>query len=470
MSELSAQLVAANDLPGPDFHDLVEFLAQRPADLAVLHTATGKGPSVIAWQSALTIELTSAGELRCLPAADMPTLQIPAGSGEHLLAALDRMRESVKFRGISNDLIGAWIGHIGYDIARLTEVLPARAADDTHWPLLRWSIYDFYLQLTGAGTWAAYTYEWNVARNDSAAQRLARIRELLASAAAERRAAVRPPVSQLIAATGHGNFLAAIGRAKEYIAAGDIYQANLAQRWTIHTDAAPAAVYRRLCQASPADYSAFLKFGKYAAISASPELLLERQGPHLTTRPIKGTRPRDLADKVRDAAQADALLHSEKDQAELAMIVDLLRNDLGRVAAFGSVKVTEPRMLERLPTLWHTVAEITAELAPGSSWAALIAALCPGGSVTGAPKIRAIEIIDELECHRRGLYCGSIGYISTGSSAALNIAIRTIQMMGQTAHVWAGGGIVADSDPELEYQESLHKAAAMFRALGLKEP
>lgn len=290
---------------------------------------------------------------------------------------------------------------------------------------------------------------------------------------------------KILAATDAAEFERAVLAVKQYIAAGDIYQANLAGRWAIQTEAAATVIFRRLCEFSPANYSAFLRFADAEAegggrhvLSASPELFLTVAGGKVMTRPIKGTRPRDRSDGVRDIARREELLKSEKDRAELAMIVDLLRNDLGRVCRFGSVRVTEARGIEQHPTLWHTAATIAGELRGDAGIAGVLAALCPGGSITGAPKIRAMQIIEELEKTRRGLYCGNIGVIGPPPAAsaggqcpfmAFNIAIRTIQMNGQTAYVHAGAGIVADSDPARERQETLDKAAALLRALGVQE-
>jgi para-aminobenzoate synthetase component 1 len=387
---------------------------------------------------------------------------MPAEEG--MLQILDAICDYTHLTNTTDETRITWIGHIGYDIAQLTERLPKRAPDDYHAPLLRWSLYDFYFRRRTDGNWSVYTWNWKNESSEAIKEREATARRLLAKGAIFRRpAGDSPPV--LIASTPREDFLAKIARAKEYIDAGDIYQVNLAQRWSIKTSDSAETIYRRLCHESPASYSALLKFGGKAIISASPELLLQRDGPWLRSRPIKGTRPR-MENATQDQAMAEELLASEKDKAELAMIVDLVRNDLGRVSEFGSVKVTKPRELEQLPTVWHTVAQIESRFDSVHRFHEIIAALCPGGSVTGAPKIRAMEIIDELESHRRGVYCGNIGYIAP-THATLNIAIRTIQMSGNIAHVWAGGGIVADSVPQLEYEETLHKAAAMFRALNL---
>ncbi|MEM6393077.1 MAG: anthranilate synthase component I family protein [Planctomycetota bacterium] len=261
---------------------------------------------------------------------------------------------------------------------------------------------------------------------------------------------------------------AAVAAALDYIAAGDIFQVNLAQRFTADCQGSPRDLLVRLARTHPAWYAAHLELPcaksdpQRTLVSASPELFLELNDKgHVTTRPIKGTRPAD--------APADQLRDSLKDQAELNMIVDLLRNDLGRVARFGSVRVSQPRTIESHPTVHHAVATVNAQLRPGLGLVDLLRATFPGGSITGAPKIRAMQIIDELEPVRRGPYCGAVGLID-GPNAWLNITIRTAlieqdPMKRGTLDFSVGGGIVADSDPAAEQQECLDKAAALLDVL-----
>lgn len=259
-------------------------------------------------------------------------------------------------------------------------------------------------------------------------------------------------------------FEAAVQHVREYIAAGDVYQVNLAQRFACDLPCAPDELYRRLRARTPAPYGAFLNFPEQQIASASPELFLELRGRRLVTRPIKGTRPRGRTGP-EDAALAEELLQSEKDRAELLMIVDLERNDLGRVCGPGSVRVDELRALEEHPTVWHTVAEISGELADGADAIDAILAAFPGGSITGAPKVRAMQIIAELERTRRGVYTGAIGYLGFDGDVALNIAIRTIVCREGRATYHVGGGMVWDSDPASEYEETLAKGRALYDAL-----
>ena len=220
---------------------------------------------------------------------------------------------------------------------------------------------------------------------------------------------------------------------------------------------------------NPSSHAALLPWDGAAIVSASPELFLDLRDGRAVTRPIKGTRPR-TGDAPLDAIHRRQLGQSDKERAELAMIVDLMRNDLGRVCAFGSIRVTDPGRIEQHPTVFHRVATIEGMLSPGRDWLDLLRASFPGGSVTGAPKIRAMQIIDEIEETPRGVYCGSIGWIGLDGSMSMNIAIRTMLQTRSKVHIYAGGAIVADSEPEQEYEEMLAKASGMFRALNCESP
>lgn len=250
----------------------------------------------------------------------------------------------------------------------------------------------------------------------------------------------------------------------DFIAAGDVYQVNIAQRFTLQTELDPLALYVRMRRISPSFYGAFLPWDDAAVLSASPELFLELRGGQVITRPIKGTRPRGR-DVVEDARLRRELRTSDKDRAELAMIVDLLRNDLGRVAEFGSVRVVEPSEIEIHPTVFHGVATVAATLAAGRTWLDLLRATFPGGSVTGAPKTRAMQLIREIEPVAREVYCGAVGLVGIDDSLSLNLPIRTLVRCGSRVDLFAGSGIVADSSPEGEWQEVLAKAAGLLHAV-----
>ncbi len=260
----------------------------------------------------------------------------------------------------------------------------------------------------------------------------------------------------------------AVQKVKDYIAAGDIFQANFTQRFSCHLSISPWTLYRRLRSINPAPFAAYLSYPELVVASASPERFLQVRNGRVETRPIKGTRPRGK-DPAEDLRLRTELLNSAKDRAELTMIIDLERNDIGRVCSFGSVHVPELIVLEEYPTVFHLVSTVRGTLAPGRDLVDLLKATFPGGSITGAPKIRAMEIIEELEPVKRGVYTGSIGYLGFDGSADLNIVIRTFIIKDGQAYFQVGGGIVADSDPEMEYWETIHKGRALMRALGCRE-
>jgi para-aminobenzoate synthetase component 1 len=260
-------------------------------------------------------------------------------------------------------------------------------------------------------------------------------------------------------------YLDAVARVREYIFAGDIFQANLSQRFEAPLEESAWSFYTRLRERNAVPFAAFLDFPEAVVVSASPERFLRVDSQGLVeTRPIKGTRPRGLGPE-HDAALGQALAESTKDRAENLMIVDLMRNDLSRVCAPHSVRVSELFALERYATVYHLVSTVVGTLGPGVDASDLFRAAFPGGSITGAPKLRAMEIIAELEPSRRGVYCGSIGYWSVTGELDTSIAIRTAVLQDGRVYFSAGGGIVADSDPEQEYRETLDKARAMIDAL-----
>ncbi len=260
-------------------------------------------------------------------------------------------------------------------------------------------------------------------------------------------------------------FLERVQRALDFIRAGDIYQVNLAQRFSAAYPHSAWDLFRNLTSVSPAPFSAFLDAGDFQLASTSPELFLRVSGTHVVTRPIKGTRPRGQ-DASNDARLSYELQTSAKEAAELVMITDLLRNDLGKMCEFGSVRVPDLMRLERYPLVQHLVSTVEGRLRPGLTHLSALASCFPGGSVTGAPKFRAMEIIDELEPSTRGPYTGALGYLGFNRESQLSIVIRTALCQNRRASFYAGSGLVADSDPEAEYEETLHKAAGFFRAIG----
>jgi len=263
------------------------------------------------------------------------------------------------------------------------------------------------------------------------------------------------------------DYLAAVKRAKDYIRRGDIYQVNLSQRFEASNNLDGLEIYRRLRKVSPANFSAYFSAGNFQILSSSPERFLSVRGDKVITTPMKGTRPRGK-NKQQDAQFKKELLKSSKDKAELVMIVDLERNDLGRVCNYDSIKVSSPRTLEAYSTVYQTTATVEGRLHQGKDRLDLLQACFPGGSITGCPKIRAIEIIRELEPTRRSIYTGALGYLSFCGNMDFNILIRTILKKGNRLYFGVGGGIVADSDPEEEYEETLVKAKGIMEAVNAR--
>ncbi|QNN22475.1 anthranilate synthase component I family protein [Planctomycetales bacterium ZRK34] len=352
------------------------------------------------------------------------------------------------------ELPGRWIGYFSYDIARVVEPRNLAEMAVSDWPLVELA-------------WCPHAVEYSV--NDATYDE-------------SRSCDAGNHLREFCANFTRSQYEDAVRHALDYIAAGDIFQVNLAQRFTADWSATPRQLYHRLANISPAWFGAYLELpDQRALLSTSPELFLRVEDGHVTTRPIKGTRPARRGDLSHPASN---LRTAPKDTAELNMIIDLMRNDLGRVCRYGSVRVTEPRAIETHPTIHHATATIEGDLHPSKDIVDLLRATLPGGSITGAPKVRAMQIINQLEPSPRGPYCGCIGEISR-DHLQLNIAIRTMLLTpnpqkpnaeppsggeasdSPTCNVSfsVGAGIVADSDPAAEYEETLDKARAMMHAL-----
>lgn len=371
--------------------------------------------------------------------------------------------------------LGGAVGYFGYELARHLERLPGRAVDDLGCDDLVLAFYDSGLAVDHA-TGQAYAFATGAreATSPLAAKRAQADLEALLQRVAE--VASRPQAPTLQAPASQGPilpmvsrqaYLEKVARTKEYIAAGDVLEVCLTHRMDGPIEAEPLALYHRLRAASPAPFAAYLDLGDMQLLSASPERFLRVTGRRVQCRPIKGTRPRGRTPD-EDRSLRLALAASEKDRCENVMIVDLVRNDLGRVCRIGSVEVTEFLLIEPYATVFQLVSTIEGELEPDAGPLDAIRACFPGGSMTGAPKIRAIEIIDELEPVARGPYAGALGYLSATGDVDLNIVIRTIVVRGGRAYFHVGGAVVADSDPEAEWRESLDKAAGLLAALGAR--
>ena len=372
----------------------------------------------------------------------------------HYVNAGENQRGPVPFCG------GA-IGYFGYDLGRRIEKLPALARDAESIPEMAIGIYDWALVvdhgerrswLVGQGRDPETDLKWD--------ELVTRFNE----PAAERRRPHFRITSEITSNLTREAYASAFGCIKKYILEGDCYQVNLAQRFSAQAAGDPWLAYQALRIINPAPFSAYLSTPYAQVLSASPERFLRVENGRVEAKPIKGTRPRAGHARL-DAELAEALRTSEKDRAENVMIVDLLRNDLSKNCRPGTVKVPRLFDVESFATVHHLVSTVTGEIAPGHDAIDVLRGAFPGGSITGAPKLRAMEIIEELEPHRRGVYCGAIGYLGFDGNMDLNIAIRTLVMSRGEIRFWAGGGIVADSRLEDEYQETFDKAAAMLKLL-----
>jgi para-aminobenzoate synthetase component 1 len=375
---------------------------------------------------------------------------------------LARSDEAVDLGPDPPPFLGGLIGYFGYDLAPRLEALPRHYPPDSRLPCLRFGLYDTFVlvdhQKQTSELLAVDFFDdgperlrerWEGWRSD-----LDQPVEITCGSS----------LSPVLADLSVDDYREAVRKTLSYINAGDIYQANLSHRFTATGRVDPLDLYLKLKAVSPSPFASFLSWDDFAIVGASPELFYRTEGDRIITRPIKGTRPRST-DPLEDARLSAELSSSVKDRAELTMIVDLERNDLGRVCRFGTVCVTDPWRVESFEQVHHLVATIEGRLRPEVGPIDVVRAVFPGGSITGAPKIRAMQIIDELERNRRSVYTGAVGYFSLGGLAAFNIAIRTMLVEGDRVSYQVGGGIVADSEPELEYAETLDKARGMSRVL-----
>lgn len=378
---------------------------------------------------------------------------------------------------------GGAVGYLSYDLGHFIEKLPSSAVDDLQLPECYLAFYDavaIFDHLEGRAYIASTGLpEKGKSWQTRAQSRLDEMKKTVVQAPRLENKMPRlcqtgalysgQPVGKRVNLHSnftHERYLEAVQKVRDYIIAGDIFQVNISQRFEADMPLSPYELYRRLRKINPAPFAGYLNFDGLTVVSASPERFLLVRGDRVETRPIKGTRPRGK-DPAGDEALARELVNSFKDKAEHVMIVDLERNDIGRVCRFGTVRVSELMALEKYATVFHLTSTVEGRLRPGKNAIDLLKATFPGGSISGAPKVRAMEIIDELEPTRRSVYTGSIGYFSFDGGLDLNIVIRTILIKGDKAYFQVGGAVVYDSDPEAEYIETLDKARALIQALSM---
>ncbi|HEX5107640.1 MAG TPA: aminodeoxychorismate synthase component I [Vicinamibacterales bacterium] len=483
-------------VPAPDPVRCCERLAELPYRLLLDSAAPGSRLGRYSFLTADPVMLvTSRGDaVECL---DRTSGNLTRGGADALAVVREKVRPfaASPVPGLPPFQGGA-AGYLAYDWSRALERLPSPRYDDLGFDDVVLGLYDWVLAWDHAESkaWLISTGmpEGSTdARARRAEARSSAVRELIAGAGGRREPSAgvafagepdgqRPrapsypveggwwdPRIGLRSSFTRDAYLEAVSRVREYVFAGDIFQANLSQRFEAPLDEPPWKLYLRLRAGNAAPFAAFMDLPELAVLSASPERFLRVDGSgHVETRPIKGTRPRGLGPE-HDAALGQALTESAKDRAENLMIVDLMRNDLSRVCAPGTVRVSELFALERYATVHHLVSTVVGELEEGLDGFDLLRAAFPGGSITGAPKVRAMEIIAELEPSRRGVYCGSIGYWSLTGELDTSIAIRTAVARGGRVYFNAGGGIIADSSPEQEYLETLDKARGIIDALAV---
>jgi para-aminobenzoate synthetase component I len=359
---------------------------------------------------------------------------------------------------------GGAIGYFAYDLARSIEHLPSIAQDAEAIPQMMVGLYDWAVLVDHKRQQThLLSHAFKFKTQLEWPQLIAMFSELQA------KSATPAPADFKLTSAVHSNmdaayYAQAFDKVKKYILEGDCYQVNLAQRFSAQAEGDAWVAYQHLRQISPAPFMAYMQYPELQILSGSPERFLQVKNNHVETRPIKGTRPR-AADASEDAANAQDLQTSLKDRAENLMIVDLLRNDISKNCAKGSVRADKLFTLESFANVHHLVSTVTGELAADKTAIDLLRGCFPGGSITGAPKLRSMQIIEELEPQRRGLYCGAIGYIGFDGNMDTNITIRTAVYANNEIRFWAGGGIVADSEMQKEYRETWDKASSMLQLM-----
>lgn len=443
-------------------------LAKNETYNVFLESGRGGSLSVAAWNPIAVTKSVENG------------LHIHWRSGEQEVRAGEALEELEKlvsdyrlpFHQNLPDFQGGAIGFISYDYARKIEILPNLAEDDLYIPDIYFHIYDCWAVLDVS---TEIVTLMKLSTCDVDLVELKKEYEEAAESGLDLR--MFHPASAMEIAVDHAKlhvsvssseFEAAVLRIQQYIAQGDVFQVNLSVRQSKQLKVSPISMYEALRAFNPSPYMAYIQAPEFSVVSGSPELLVKKKGTKLSTRPIAGTRPRGKND-TEDISLANELIENEKERAEHVMLVDLERNDLGRVSSYGTVEVDEFMVIERYSHVMHIVSNVKGTLQSGTTNAEIIRAMFPGGTITGAPKIRTMEIIEELEPVCRGLYTGSIGWLGFSGDLEFNIVIRTAFIQDGMAHIQAGAGIVIDSIPSAEYVESLNKAKAVWQAKAMAE-
>jgi para-aminobenzoate synthetase component 1 len=474
--ERPGPLTISTSLPAADACELYRRIAapERPSFLL----ESGKGDAVVSRYSFLGTDpsLVLAGRGARYELRTRTRTTIHDGDPFAALAGLLRASRLERPAGLP-PFFGGAVGYFSYDLVRRFESLPSLAADDLQTPDLEFAFVELLAALDHQDQKMHLIFSPPIERL------LGESRDKLYREGCERLAELEAKLgtnlpreaacSELVIQPDQTRdaYMDRVRACQEYIAAGDIYQANLSHRFTIGSSEGldrgqGRALYARLRAVNPSPFAALLEFDGVTLVSSSPERLVKLEGRRVETRPIAGTRPRGRT-AAEDARLADELLGNTKERAEHLMLVDLERNDLGRVCRYGTVRPDEFMAIERYSHVTHIVSNITGELRPDRDGLDVIRALFPGGTITGVPKIRCMEIIEALEPVRRGPYTGSLGYISWAGELDLNIIIRTLVLAREHAYLQVGAGIVADSDPGREYEETLFKAEALLQALKL---
>jgi len=381
---------------------------------------------------------------------------------------LEKLREILSFYKMDYQtelpFIGGAVGYLGYDLCHHIENLPRRAIDDVEIPDCYFGIYDGIIIIDHLKDQVYIAALGIESPEEEIIQDIRNRIKVGEEKGTTLQVTIKNKSINLKSNFEIEDYIKTVNKIKDYIKSGDVYQVNMTQRYECDLEITPFELYEKLRGINPAPFASYIDIGEVQIVSSSPERFIRIKNRIIETRPIKGTRPRGKTPE-EDVKNREELLSSEKDKAELLMIVDLERNDLGRVSQTGTVKVTELFCLEEYSTVYHLVSTVVGKLKDDYDVIDCIKATFPGGSITGAPKIRSMEIIDELEPTQRNIYTGSIGYIGLNGNTDLNIVIRTIVCKDAKAYFQVGGGIVWDSDAKLEYEETLHKAKALIRAL-----